>query len=114
MIGLFWQVATENNSISCPVEVEDNPLVKRRGRTRSKPCQRSKRQEVEVERDIIILKNPNSFINDPIKEQNLFPLDVIKWFSNAGGDNSLKVIISTLDPKMSVPGREKRGYLEEN
>ena len=65
--------------------------------------------------DIIILKNPNSFFNDLIQEQTMFPPDVIRRISTDGGDNSMKVIISTLDkhkdPEMSVPGQEKKGNL---
>ena len=91
------------------VEVCDNPLVHRRGRKRSKPGPRTEHREVEVERDITILQNPNSFISDLIQEKNLFPPDVIKRVSTDGGDNSMKVIINAFDkhqdPKISFPGQ---------
>ena len=97
------------------VDVEDDPLVKRRGRKRSKPGPRLERQEVKVERDITILKNPNSFISDLIQERNLFPPDVIKRISTDGGDNSMKMILNAFDkhqdPEISFPGREKKGNL---
>ena len=112
MCDLVLQVAVDNNSIFSPLEAEDNPLVKSRGMKRSKICPITERQEVEIERDITILKNPNSFINDVIQEQNMFLPHVIKRIITNAGDNSMKVINSTLnkhkDSKISYPGQEKK------
>ena len=99
---MFGLVAAENNSFSCHVEAEDKSLVNRKGRKKSKSCPRTERQKVEVERDITIFKNPNSFINDQIMEQNMFSPDVIKQISTDGMDNYMKVIISTLDKQYGL------------
>ena len=75
---------------------------------------KTEHQEMEVERDNTILKNPSSFINDLIQKKNMFPPDVIKRISRDGGDNSMKLIISTLDKcktLRSFPTREKKGSL---
>ena len=75
----------------------------------------TERVQVEVERDVALLKDTKSFISQLIKERGLYEPDVLKRASIDGGDKSLKLILNVFDkhqdPEITFPRLERKGNL---
>ena len=82
------------------VEVEEDEEKKAKRKKK-----KTERREVDVERDLTIMKDPVKFIKELVEKRGLSKSSTMKRVSIDGGDNSLKVILNVFDKKQEEKGR---------
>ena len=97
------------------IVLDDDKTRKNIGRQSTKGGQKTERREIEVEKDLTVIKDIKNFVSKLIEERGLWEPDILKRISIDGGGNSLKMILNTVDKhadyEVTFPARERKGRL---